>query len=374
VHAAAVADALHRAGHDAWLYALDKDGRGFYRQLDAKLCLVPAQPAKAEGSVADLILQRREELASFLRARTPAHDIHHAEDCLVASALAELERERRIPFFVRTVHHIESFSDPFLSECQRQSIQRARACLAVSAKTEREVVEQFGVRPRRVPNGVDAERFARPDPARIEALRRRHAIGMGPVVLSFGGIEPRKNALRLLEAFLRILQTHPTAELVFAGGASIFDHPAYADEFRAILRRAGGIAEGAVKVLGVLPDDEVPALYHLASALAFVSVHEGFGLVVLEAMAAGLPVVCSNLAPMTEFVDARCGVLVEPLDPAEIAAGLSHALSTGKDAPMVRAARARAAEYAWPASADAHVSIYRALLDDIRESIEELKR
>ena len=85
VHAAALADALTDAGWSATLVALDKDGRGFFRPLRAKLALIPAAPAPA--TTAALVRLRAGEVAGYLRQSAPAFNLHHAQDCLSANGL-----------------------------------------------------------------------------------------------------------------------------------------------------------------------------------------------------------------------------------------------------------------------------------------------
>jgi hypothetical protein len=122
VHAAFLAEALTAAGWDVTLYALDKDGGGFFRDVRARLRLVPAGPAPS--TTAELVRQRTFELSRYL-ASAPRHDVYHAEDCLTASGL--LDFRSRAPFvqLVRTVHHVEGFTDPYLARCQERSIREA---------------------------------------------------------------------------------------------------------------------------------------------------------------------------------------------------------------------------------------------------------
>jgi len=158
VHTAHLADALGSAGHDVTVYALDKDGRGFFRPLRAAaLRLVPAGPAPA--STAELVTQRAGELASYLCAGRPAHDVLHAEDCLTASGLlAARARGLGLPL-ARTVHHVERFEDPTLLRCQERSIREADLLLTVSEAAERDVLRGFGLPAAIVGNGVDGARF-----------------------------------------------------------------------------------------------------------------------------------------------------------------------------------------------------------------------
>src|ERR1019366_6249904 len=104
VHTANLADALHDAGGDVTVYALDKEKRGFFRPLSARLRLVPASPTPA--TPAELVRTRTLELADYLARLGTVHDVYHAEDCLTANGLLQLRA--RLPHasafpIVRTV-------------------------------------------------------------------------------------------------------------------------------------------------------------------------------------------------------------------------------------------------------------------------------
>jgi len=358
VHTAHLADALHDAGADVTVYALDKDRRGFFRPLRARLCLVPAEPAPA--STLALVHQRAAELGAYLARERPHHDVLHAQDCLTASALVDHADPRRL---VRTVHHVERFAEPALAACQERSIRQAALCLTVSAAAERDVLAAFGIACRRVANGVVLARFAAPDPARVAAWRRRLApAGEAPILLAVGGVEERKNTTATLAAFAALRAGHPRARLVILGGASVLDHGAYRAGFDRMLASLPAAVRAGVTELGVVDEDDVPAVFAASSALVFASLHEGFGLAALEALAAGLPVVASDRPPMTEFLDEGCACLVDPLSPAAIAQGIERALADAADHGARRAEGARrAARLSWQRVAALHLEHYAGL-------------
>jgi glycosyltransferase-like protein len=359
VHAAALADALVDAGWNTTLYALDKEGRGFFRPLRAELRLVPAAPAP--GTTGALVRQRAEELADFLARARPSHDLYHAQDCLTASGLlTAVERGDRssVPV-VRTVHHLEAFAEPALDRCQERSIRHADFCFAVSETARRDVAKALGIRCQLVGNGVDLARIRAVDQARIEAWRAR-LCGCRPLVLAVGGIEPRKNSLRILGAFARLRAKHPDAQLWIVGGATALDHGAYRAEFESARGALAPSVRNAVVELGVVPDADLVALYRVAQVVASPSLQEGFGLVALEAMAAGLPLLASDRAPFTEYLDASCATLVDPTSEEAIAIGLGEALA----APLsqIDAGRRRAELHSWPRVAALHLSGYERIL------------
>ena len=359
VHAAALADALHDAGWEATLYALDKDGRGFFRPLRATLCLVPAGPAPA--TTAALVRQRAHELADFLARAQPGHDVYHAQDCLTANGLLTAVA-RGVPVaapVVRTVHHLEAFADPALARCQERSIRQVDVCFAVSEAARRDVARAFDIPCTIVGNGVDLARLRAAEPARIERWRARLG-ARGPLVLAVGGIEPRKNSRRILGAFVRLRARQPQAQLWIAGGATALDHGAYRSEFDSALAALEPRIQNAVVQLGVLPEAELVALYRVARVVASPSLQEGFGLVALEALGAGVPLVAADRAPFTEFLDATCATLVDPTSEEAIARGLDEALAAPPS--QLDAGRRRAELHAWPRVAALHLSGYERIL------------
>jgi glycosyltransferase-like protein len=364
VHTANLADALHDAGCQVTVYALDKDGRGFFRPLRASLCLVPASPTPA--STAELVRTRAQELADHVMRLGASHDIHHAEDCLTASGLLELGSRGRAVSLVRTVHHVEVFTDSFLDACQRRSILEARLCLAVSQATARDVSRKLGVQTMPITNGVDVDRFLRVDPRRPSKWTQMLYAGEGPVVLAVGGVEERKNTLGTLRAFALLRGRRPDARLWILGGATVLDHGDYRAAYERELKALPAATRAAVTEIGVVDDADVPALFRLANVLAFPSLHEGFGLAALEALAAGLPVVASHHPPLTEFLDESCAVLVDPNSASDIARGLVSALGDGgESAPSARrraAGERRARSHSWARVAMLHLEHYRRLL------------
>jgi glycosyltransferase involved in cell wall biosynthesis len=105
----------------------------------------------------------------------------------------------------------------------------------------------------------------------------------------------------------------------------------------------------------------MPALYRAADALVFPSIKEGFGLVVLEAMASGVPVVTSRIAPFTEYLGGGDVMWCDPRDVASIAAAMAAATEGPSRAAMVARGFAVAARHDWTTAAHAHLPAYEAL-------------
>jgi glycosyltransferase-like protein len=359
VHAASVADALARAGHDVTVYALGQPGAAFYRALECPVRLFPAREAPPDKDA--LVRQRVSELVAGIEASPLRHDVVHAQDCLVASALLETRASRGIPL-VRTVHHVDSFDSAYLSDCQRRSVLCADEVFTVSRLTQREVAASFGRSSRLVPNGVDLARFSGPRRDRSWLEARFGAPSTGDVVLSVGGVEPRKNARRALAAVATVAQRRRLT-WVIAGGSSLWDHSEYARGFDADL---AGMPEGfrrSVVRTGPIDEGDLTALYRLADVLLFPSTQEGFGLCVLEATAAGAAVVVPRGEPFTEYLDPECAVFVDPTSIDDIARGLGDVMDhPARRAALARGAMRRIRAFTWARSASVHVAHYQALL------------
>lgn len=355
VHAAQLAEALCARGHDVTLYALDKDGQGFYRPLRCPFVGIPAAPAPADTQ--QLVAQRIAEVAAFATRGGLRHRLLHAQDCLVASGLLAARAALGRATIRRTVHHVERFESAYLEHCQQRSIAEADLCLTVSRATRAAVARAYGRDCQIVGNGVDLERFLQTPVAAGALLRARLGIApCAPLVVSIGGVEPRKNSDRMLTAFLQARAVRPDLRWVIAGGASIFEHAAYRAAFSERLTKLDQASRDAIVQVGVISEAELAALLRAADVLMHASLHEGFGLAVMEAMASDARVVVSRGEPFDEFVDDGCAVRVRADDHEEISRGLLVALHD--DAAARARARARCEAHTWSRCAERHELAY----------------
>jgi glycosyltransferase-like protein len=345
VHTLALAESLAARGEDVTVWTLGRGGdAAFFRRVDpsVKVRVVPFAPDESE-TVGERIVR---SIATLRAAFEPdLYDIVHAEDCISANA---------VDHCIRTIHHLDSFTTPELVSCHERAIVEPIARICVSEAVAAEVRAGWGLNPTVIPNGVDAHRFAAAassDPA-ARAAREEWQRELGAYVLAVGGIEPRKGTIDLLEAYAILRQTHPEIALVLAGGETLFDYRDYRAAFEQRARQLGV----EYRLVGVVDDDRLPALVAASEVLAFVSTKEGFGMVAMEALAAGVPVVARELPVLREIF----GTTVDfASDVPSIAAALSRALA---DEEPRTAGRMLAAEYSWAAAADAHANLYRSIL------------
>jgi glycosyltransferase involved in cell wall biosynthesis len=288
------------------------------------------------------------------RVRAEAIDVYHS-----ACAVGPVGRSCPTVLTIHDANLLEDRSRDYGSRLYRGlfSVVAARRAAAVIVPTDHAraaVARSYGLADKRlflVPHGLDPG-FRRP--AAAEIARVRAACGLiAPYVLVVGAASPRKNGARVLDAFVAAGRDRegpvdlavvgpvcPTMERTLAA------HPAMA---------------ARVRRLGVVSAADLPAIYAGARCLAYVSLAEGFGLPILEAMACGTPVVTSR-GGATEEVAGGAAQLVDPRDTAHIAATLQalltdDALCTG----LVAGGLARSAAFSWDRTAELTERVYRAV-------------
>ena len=187
-----------------------------------------------------------------------------------------------------------------------------------------------------VHHGVDASFFEAGEDELAQA-RKRYELPER-FVLVVGSDEPRKNLVRLLDAYGRLpIELRRGAPLVIVGLSGWNN----AEIKRAIARA------GDVRAIGFVARRLLPAVYHSATVFAFPSRYEGFGMPLLEAMAAGVPVVSSDRSAMPEVVG-EAGLLVDPDDVEALTRALERMLKDpGLRAELSEAGRLRAREFTW---------------------------
>jgi glycosyltransferase-like protein len=355
VHAVEVSEALQRRGHDVELFALAREGETLYRPTRVPLNLVRHVPIDAPFD---------ERILAMLQTYTEGlqldgFEIVHAQDCLSANAALALRDAGEIDHVLRTVHHVDDFTSPSLIECQDRSILDPDHVVCVSPPWVQRLKRDFDIDAGLVANGVDPRRFRPPRDRAERALARRLAgIEDRYAVLTVGGIEPRKGSLTLLEGFAKLRERVPEALLLIAGGTTLFDYRAELERFA---ERAGrlGVTEHVWR-LGALESEELERLFRAADVFAFPSVKEGFGLAALEAIAAGLPLVASDLDVFRGFLTDGESALLTPVGDAD---ALAQALARVKHDKALRTrlrtgARAVVEAHTWDASAALHERIY----------------
>jgi glycosyltransferase involved in cell wall biosynthesis len=267
--------------------------------------------------------------------------------------------ERRFRCAVSTFHDLfvltNEYSTPDyrarFTQLAQHAAERSDRIAAVSAFTADQAAELLGFPRERivvVPHGVDPLPQC-PD-AQLEEFRQAQGL-QRPFLLNVGALQKRKNICRLVEAFERL----PNELLLVLAGSSGYGSAQIAD------RIAASPARERILLLGYVDGAAKAKLYRTAHALAFPSLDEGFGIPILEAMSAGLPVVTSNRSAMPE-VAGDAAVLVDPQDADAIAEGLKRII---EDEALRKDLRerglTRAAEFTWGHTAAKMLALYREL-------------
>jgi glycogen(starch) synthase len=368
-HVHALAEAMARAGHEVTVVSRHPGSADVpYDEVSGgvRIVRVPEDPS---------LLSFTDDLLAWTMALNHAltraglavcdeapPDVVHAHDWLVAHAATTLKHHLGVPL-VATLHATEAgrhqgwLPGPLnrgIHSIEWWLTYEARRVVTCSAYMRWEVTRLFELPPEKVdvlPNGVDAARW-QVAPEQVAVARRRWAAG-GPLLAYGGRLVHEKGVQDLLAAMPRLRRRHPGLRLVVAGtGPS-------AEELRSQARalRLGR----SVEFTGFVPDADLAALVAAADCAVIPSRYEPFGLVALEAAAAGTPVAVSDVGGLAELVaDGRTGVKFAPDDPASLAAAVDRLLADQVLCRrLVRNARAvLAARHTWAAVAERTVATY----------------
>jgi glycosyltransferase involved in cell wall biosynthesis len=233
------------------------------------------------------------------------------------------------------------------------SAKRSKRIIAISEATKADVVSFLGVDHSRVDVTYRAPGFTETaDPVPEAELRERHSLGDAPIVLSVSAHRPHKNLERLVDA---VAAFDRPVVLVVPGYATRWE-----DELAKHVRRRG--MDQRVRFLGWLGAGELEGFYEAATCMVFPSLAEGFGLPVLEAMARGLPVACSNATSLPE-VAGEAAVYFDPLDVPAMTGVIERLLGDPELRERLSAAGTeQAARFTWARTAEATIRSYERAL------------
>jgi glycosyltransferase involved in cell wall biosynthesis len=243
---------------------------------------------------------------------------------------------------------------------ERRIALRASRVIAVSEHTASDIAALYGVPRERIAvvmNGAGGEFYPIVDKRVLDSVKARYGIVRGDFILATGGAEPRKNIARVIDAFGRVPGLRERFHLVVVGGVQRSGGALHEAVRRAEL-------QSAVLFPGHVPLEDLRGLYSSCSAFVFPSLYEGFGMPVLEAMACGAPVICSNTSALPE-VAGDAAILVEPTSAEAIAAAMTHVLSS-EDVreELRRRGLIRAKTFTWERSARELLEVYVGLARD----------
>ncbi len=250
----------------------------------------------------------------------------------------------------------------FLRAALPRFVQAAQRVIAVSEQTKRDLVELYGTPPEKIDvvyEGIDPV-FAPAAPAVVAQVSRQYSpnadgIGARPYLLMVGTLEPRKNHLTAMRALARLkAQGFPHRLLIAGGEGWLFD------EIRAQVAELG--LEEDVTFAGHVPFGDLVALYSGADCLLMPSLYEGFGFPVLEAMACGAPVICSNTSSLPE-VAGDAALTLSPTDDEIWAAAIQRVLGDPSLSTTLRERGLRwARQFTWQRCAAETLAVYRSCI------------
>jgi alpha-1,3-rhamnosyl/mannosyltransferase len=314
-----------------------------------------------EGSVAGLWRTYSGLAALALSNHTPLTLLDRmagAADVFHASSL--IRHPPRRPRLTTTLHDLSSWIMPELHppanhQADRQlaeHLRRAQRIIAVSECTRQDAIRWLSIPPEKIVtihSGV-ADSFFHVDAAAVAKVRQRYGLNR-PFVLSIGTVEPRKNMSGLVSAFRAL----PAVLL---------------DEFDLVLAGPMGWANRttaeqvrSVRYLGYVPERDIAALTAAATVFAYPSLYEGFGFPVVQAMAAGVPVITSNVSALPEIAG-DAALLVDPRSQSELRDGLSRLLNYPEiGARLATRGRERAEDFHWDDCAAKSMQFFHEVAD-----------
>ena len=295
-----------------------------------------------------------------VEAFTGPIDLYHATDFVLPPTRPNTKT-------LLTVHDLSFIRVPgdaspqlkaYLDALVPRSVQAADHILADSEATKADLTELYQTRADKISvmySGVSPHFQPICDPALLRTVRKKYALESFPYVLSVGTIQPRKNYSRVVKALAALRERGQPLHYVIAGGGGWQE-----EGIRREVERAG--MRDAVHMLGRVADSDLPALYSGARMFVMVSLYEGFGLPVLEAMACGTPVITSDVSSLPE-VAGPAALLVDPFDVHAIGhAVLKLETEDATRAQLIEAGYRQAKQFTWPRAARQLTSIYADML------------
>jgi len=244
----------------------------------------------------------------------------------------------------------------FLNAAMPLFVRRADAIIVVSQATKNDLIRHYGTPDNKITvvHEAAAPHFRVPPDSEVTRVRAIYDLP-DRFLLAVGTIEPRKNLTRLAESLARLRQDHRDLQLIVVGAKGWLY-----DDFFARLEELG--VQDAVRLLGYVPDADLPAIFRAATVYVMASLYEGAGLPVLEAMACGAPVVSSRESSMPEL-GADVARYFNPYDVNHMTDVIGMVL----DDPLLRdemaaAGPERAARFSWQRAARETLSVYRGIM------------
>jgi glycosyltransferase involved in cell wall biosynthesis len=292
---------------------------------------------------------RKNILLPRLLAREHADLFHEPQQITPVLVKTHCPRVLNIHDVFYTAHPLLA---PYLRRCLARSCRLADRVITCSDYSKNEIVERLGAQAGKVSVIYNALSDRWKPSKKRSSVSERYGLEENGYILYVGGYDPRKNLLTLLSAFKQIIKRHPGQMLAMVG-----EKIKQYEQVRSRVESLGLVEN--VKFLGLIPHDQLPALYTQASLFVMPSLSEGFGYPPLEAMACKTPVVSSNATSLPEVVG-DAGLLVDARKPEELAYAMQRILDdAGLRRRLVQKGVKQAKRFSLKNSAEKMLEVYR---------------
>ncbi len=355
---------LRSLGADAHLFTLQEPVTSDYLDSDDVPHTFVAR-AEFKNSLRDQALRSSTLLADNLDIDVlRQYDIVHIHEVIDHMAISRIRDKIPNALIVRTMNHFFDDGEEWFLEAQQRAVVETDQVITVSQYWKDRVYEKYGKNSVVIYNGMDAEAFQEA-PERLHGRSPQSQSNDSIVFLHIGDLSPRKGSLELVQAFAAAKSTLSgiSVQLVVLGGRSTDPYREYRANLDAEIARLGLIVGKDIVLRGNVDGAQLVNAYHGADVFVFPSLIEGWGLVVLEAMAAGLPVIMSDLPVFREFAGPDDAIFVRPADVGDLADAMQTlALNPERRVALGTRGAPIAARYSWSEMAEAHASLFDALL------------
>lgn len=340
---------------NTYVIFINRESMGIFPESDPRvkiiLCPIEAtnRPVRILWEQFILPFQvRRHKVEVLLSAGMTSPFFCPVPSVLVIYDLQHINQPRNFPrpylFFLKTIIYL--------------SAKTADGIITISEQVRRDIIKHYTIEPEKIVVGylaVNQNQFFPGRSEDLEPIRLKYKLPEH-YLLYAAALLPHKNHERLLQAFKEIHNNMPEMALVFTG--------AWETGYDKTMRMISGLGlQNSVIMLGWLPFEDMPAIYRGAELFVYPTLHEGFGLPILEAMASGVPVVCSKIEPLIE-VAGDAALFVDPYDHRDIAKGVSPALHNSEiRTKLIQKGLHRVRDFTWEATAQSTLLFLNRIYD-----------
>ena len=328
---------------------INKESAGIFEEFSPRLnivmCPIHAQrrPVRVLWEQIALPMQiKKRNIDLLLSAGMTAPFLCPARSVLVLYDLQHVNQPWNFPkvflFFLKALIYL--------------SAKTSDSIITISEKVKGDIVKHYGIPPERVHAihiGIDTGSFFIRKPAELKPVIDKYRLPSRFILYPAASL-PHKNHERLLEAFKTVKKEEKTLKLLLTG-ARDYGHENIERKIKEL------DLKDDVIFLGWLPHEDMPAIYCASTLLIFPSLHEGFGMPVIEAFASGVPVVCSDIEPLKEIAEGAA-LFIDPYNPESIAEGILKVLNDGKlRQELIKNGLERAKNFRWEVLAEKTLSV-----------------